>query len=212
MKRITPPRHLDRTRVGVLVALGLLLAACGNGSAGSTSPSPSPTPAVTASAQPTAAPSGSASSPTASAAGSPAADPAVGLKIAAPYTLTTLDPNVEASVRQGFMASAGAFGGLIAFGGRAVETGGKSAGYVFVIGFPAGIMSEVTFQSVLAGLASSANLTFTTTTVAGKSLSTGSNAQVGYGVFQAGDAIDMVVTPPGAPAEPIARALIAANP
>jgi hypothetical protein len=109
------------------------------------------------------------------------------------------------------MASAGAFGGLIAFGGRAVLQDAKPAGYVFVIGFPAGVMSDITYQSVLGGLASSSNIQFTDSTVSGTTLSSGSNAQVGYGIFHVGDRIIMAVTPPGVPADPIAKALIAAN-
>jgi hypothetical protein len=154
-------------------------------------PSPAPTPARTASA-------------------SAAADPAIGLKIAAPYTLRALAPAAETAFRQQLMSSAGAFGSLIGVGGREAIKDGILVGFVFVVGFPTGVMNDVAYRSTLTGLESSAGGTFTTTTIAGTEVSTGGSTS-NMGLYRDGDEVIILITPSPPAVTALAEALITAN-
>ncbi len=193
-----------------VVLLGLLLAACSPGAA-SVAPSataeatPSPTAAPTVAA--TATPSAS----TAAASGSAQPDPAIGLKIAAPYKLTALDPALEATFQSQFTEGAGAFANLVGVGGRTITKDDKLVGYVFVIGFPAGLMSETAYQAMLTGMQSSMGVTFTTQTVSGVEVATGTSATANVGVMQSGDHVILTLTPTAAELPTVAKALIDAN-
>ncbi|MEA2630257.1 MAG: hypothetical protein QOE66_476 [Chloroflexota bacterium] len=156
-----------------LILIGLLIVACSP--AASAAPSATETPAATPTSSPSPSPSPSpASSPSDTPSASAAAvDPALGLKIAAPYELVALDPALEASFRQQFATSAGAFASLIGIGGREVTSSGLLAGYVFVIAFPAGVLTDASYQAMLGGIATGSQLTFTATTISGVSFSSG---------------------------------------
>ena len=159
-----------------VILLGVLLAACSPGAA-----SVAPSATAVATPEPTAAPTvAAAPTPSASTAAAASAsaqpDPAIGLKIAAPYKLTALDPALEAAFGSQFTQSAGAFGSLVGVGGRTITKDGKLAGYVFVIGFPPGMLSEATYQRDAQGMESSMGATFTTETISGVDVSTGTSA------------------------------------
>jgi hypothetical protein len=182
--------------------LGFLVAAC--------SPTASLAPSATPSPEPTASPSPTASlSPSAMPSASTAADPADGLAIAPPYTLAPLDPTLEASLRQQYAASAGAFASLIGVGGRQVVANGVPVGSVIVIGLPPGVMSDATYQAMLSGITSSAGVTLKTTTIAGTEVSSGSAGTGNLGVYRNGDRIVMVIAPKDLDA--VAEALITAT-
>jgi hypothetical protein len=192
------------------VILGFLIAAC--------SPSASVAPSLTPSPEPTATPSPSASqssngsvapsfAPLPSA--STAADPAIGLTIGPPYALTPLDPTLEASLRQQYGASAGAFASLIGVGGRQVTANGIPVAFVFVIGLPSGVMSDTVYQSMLNGIASNTGVTLKTTTIAGTEVSSGATATGNIGIYRDGDRLIMIIAPTDLNA--VAEALIAAN-
>ncbi len=211
---MTPPgsRRGGPLRTGRLlsiVLIGLLIAACSP--AVSVAPSPTDTPTPTASPSPSPDPSPSPSPSSAPSASAAAADPAAGLKIAAPYQLTTLDPALEASFRQQFATSAGAFASLIGIGGREVVSNGALAGYVFVIAFPTGVLSDTAYQAMLGGIASGSQMTFTTTTISGVSFSSGTAATSGLGAFRVGDHVLMVATPTSKALTDVGTALITAN-
>ena len=198
-------------RVAVLACLlVVVISACGGSASASPSPTPAPSPTPTQAPSPSPSPTPTAlPSPSPSAVA--AADPAAGLAIAPPYTLAPLDPALDASFRQQFSATAGAFASLIGVGGKEVVKNGALAGYTFVVGFPPGIMTDATYQTMLTGIATNAQLQFKTTMTSGVAVSTGSNATNGYGVFRVGDHILIVATTPGAASGTIAAALIAAN-
>lgn len=200
-----------RRTIGI-VLFGVLLAACSPAApvAPSLTPSPVPTIAPTPSAAATVAAAPSAA-PVASASAAAAPDPAIGLKVAAPYTLGALDPALEAAFRQQFAASAGAFGSLIGVGGRDVITNGLPVAYVVVIGFPAGIMSDAAYQSMLSGIASSSAGTLTKKTISGTEVSEGTAATGTLGFYRDGDNVIMVIAPKAADLDPVAKALIDAN-
>jgi hypothetical protein len=202
---------LDRRRPGASLALiaAVIVAACSP--AASPSPSPTPTPAPTPTVAPTTASSPSAApSPSASAA---IKDPTVDLKIAPPYGLAALDPATEATIRQQITGSLGAFGGIFDIGVRQVTENGQMVGFVMVMGFPTGVLSDAAYKGALAGLESSLGVTFKTTKVGDTTLSSASNATAGYAAFQDGDNIVFVISPPtGAKPDAIAKALISANP
>ncbi len=166
----------SRAARGLAVILfGLAIAACSP--AASVAPSATAVPA-TPSAAPTvvatAAPTPSPSTATASASAQP--DPAIGLKIAAPYALAPLDPALEATFKEQFTAGAGAFGSLVGVGGRTVSQDGTPAGFVFVIGFPTGMLSEAAYQAMISGMEPGLGVTFKTETISGVDVSTGQSA------------------------------------
>ncbi len=168
--------HESRAPRGVaVILLGVLLAACSPGAA-----SVAPSATAVATAEPTAAPTVAATdaAPSAStgAAGSAQPDPAIGLKIDSPYELTPLDPALEAVFQQQFTQGAGAFGSLVGVGGRTVTKDSKLVGYIFVIGFPAAMLSETAYQAMITGMQSSMGVTFTTQTISGVDVSTGTSA------------------------------------
>ena len=210
-------------RVPAALLLGLLIAACsssptvtpgasanaGASASSPATPSPSPSAAPSATASATASPSSSVS-PSSSAPTAP--DPAAGLAIAAPYVLSTLDSALETRFRDQFGASAGAFASLIGIGGRQVNTNGALAGYVFVVGFPTGLLSDATYQGMLTGIERGSQVTFATTTISGVKVSSGSAATSGLGAFKSGDRVILLVTPTAGNVAPIATALISANP
>jgi len=195
-----------------VILLGVLLAACSPGAA-SVAPSatavatPEPTAAPTVAA--TVAPTPSAS--TAAASGSAQPDPAIGLKIASPYELTPLDPNVESAIGSQISQSAGALGGLFGFGGRTITKDDKVAGYVFVIGFPAGLLTEATYKVMVSGMQSSMGATFTTETISGTDVSIGAAATGTIALLHSGDHLVMILTPTSAELPAMAKALIDAN-
>ena len=197
-------------RALALILFGVVLAAC--------SPAASVAPSATASpiAVPTAAPTVAATpvaSPVASAAASASAapDPSVGLKIDAPYTLVALDPGLEAIFKDQFTKGAGTFGSLIGVGGKTVTQDGKLVGYVFVIGFPAGMLSDVAYKAMVTGMQSSMGATFTTQTISGVDVSIGSSATANMAVFQNGDHVVLALAPAAAELPKVAKALIDAN-
>lgn len=200
------------------VLLGLLIAACSPTVTvtPTTTVTPSPSPSPSASAAPTASPSAwptasPSPSPESSSIPSAAADPAEGLAIAAPYTLTTLDPLLEASFRQQFTASLGALSSLIGIGARQVASNGSLVGYVLVIGFPTGIMNDAQYQSIVDGIASSSAVTFQKTTVSGVEVSSGSMATGGIGLYRAGDNVIITITPTASNLTEVTTALVTAN-
>jgi len=173
---MTPTTSAFGSRVprGLAVSLlGLALVACSP--AASVAPSatevPVATPTVAPTVAPTPAPTPSPSVATATASAAP--DPAIGLKIAAPFALAALDPALEATFRGQFTQGAGAFGSLIGLGGRTITEDGELAGYVFVIGFPTGMLSAAAYQAMLTGMEPGMGVTFTTQTISGVDVSVG---------------------------------------
>jgi len=138
-------------------------------------------------------------------------DPAIGLKIASPYQLTPLDPALEAVFQQQFTQGAGAFSSLVGVGGRTVTKDGKLVGYIFVIGFPAAMLSETAYQAMITGMQSSMGVTFTTQTISGVDVSTGTSATANIGVMQNGDHVILTLTPTSAELPGVAKAIIDAN-
>jgi hypothetical protein len=195
-------------RALAVILFGVVLAACSPGAASvapsaTAAPTAAPTVAATAAATPV------ASSPGASASAAP--DPSVGLKIDAPYALTALDPALEALFRDQFTKGAGAFGSLIGVGGKTVTQDGKLVGYVFVIGFPAGMLTDVAYKAMVTGMQSSMGVTFTTQTISGVDVSVGASATGNIAVFQDGDHVILALTPTPAELPKVAKAIIDAN-
>jgi hypothetical protein len=204
-----PSRATRGIALVALLFVALVIAAC--------SPTASPSSSANATTTPTASSTAAATaSPTASVAPSAAAsaalaDPAVGLKIGAPYTLAPLDPALETSFRQQFAGAVGAFGSLIAVGGREIDSNGALAGYVMIMGFPAGFVTDSIYQAMLGGMTSSSQVTFTKTTVSGTEVSSGTMATAALGIYRAGDKIVMTFAPTATVLTPITTALVTAN-
>jgi hypothetical protein len=199
-------------RALAVILFGVVLAACSPGEA-SVAPSVTASPIALPTAAPTvaatAAPTPDASAAAASASAAP--DPAIGLKIDAPYALTALDPALEALFKDQFTAGAGSFGSLVGVGGRTVTQDGKLVGYVFVIGFPAGMLSDVAYKAMVSGMQSSMGATFTTQTISGVDVSIGASSTANMAVLQDGDHVVLALTPTTAELPKVAKALIDAN-
>ncbi len=206
----------------VVGLLGLMLAACSPSTVASTSPAPSVAAVATATAEPTPSPTASPTasptpspspSPTPAPTATPTAPPdaAAGLAIGKPYSLAPLDPILEASMRQQIVGSAGPVAALMGFGGRDVSKNGALAGYVFVIDFPAGILNDTSYQSLIAGVEANSSTKLKTVTISGVTVSTGAVANGFLGLYRKGDRVVMVITPTAVELTAITKALIAAN-
>jgi len=211
---VTPTTHAFGSRMprGLAVILvGLALAACSPAASVAPSATAAPTIAQTVAptVAPTAAPTPSPSTATASASAQP--DPAIGLEIGPPYALTPLDPALEAVFKQQFTQGAGAFGSLVGVGGRTVTHDGAPAGYVFVVGFPAGMVNAAAYQAMLTGMEPGMGVTFETETISGVDVSTGTSAMSNVAVFQDGDHVILALTPTAAELPTVAKAIIDAN-
>jgi hypothetical protein len=218
---MTQNASLGRGRL-LVGLLGLVMAACSPSTVASPSPAASVAAVATASAAPTASPTASPTpSPTASPTSSPTPAPtatptappdaAEGLSIGKPYTLAPLNPILEASMRQQIVGAAGPVASLIGFGGRDVNKNGATAGYVFVIDFPAGLLNDSSYQSLIAGVEANSSTTFKTAKISGVSVSTGAVANGFLGLYRKGDRVVMVITPTAVELTAVTKALIAAN-
>jgi hypothetical protein len=167
---------------------------------------PTPTPAPTPTPTPTPAPT-----PTPSPSPSPSIDPANGLAIGAPYTLTALDPATAAAVQHAIESGMGSFASLFHIGIRQVSKAGSTDGIVMVMLFPAGTLNDSTYKAALGGITGGAGTKFKTTSVAGTAVSTGTLSALFIGVYRAGDAMMIVMAPKQADVVPITKALISAN-
>jgi hypothetical protein len=205
MDLATSPTRRLILRAAAAVILTASLAACGSSTPATASPSPTPTPPPTIG--PSVIPSEAVPSAGQSA---PAVDAAAGLEIGAPYTLTALPAALQQTFESQMAAGLGAFGGAFQIGFRQVD-GGSATSILMVIGFPAGSLSATAYQAALAGMGSSMGTTFTSTTVDGIPVSTGTAATGGLAVFQVGDHMLVVISPTAADSLPTATALIKAN-
>jgi hypothetical protein len=195
-----------------VILLGVLLAACSPGAA-SVAPSatsiatPEPTVAPTVAA--TVAPTPSAST-AAAASGSAQPDPAIGLEIAAPYTLAPLDAALEATLGAQ-LGQLGSVGGLVGVGGRSILNAGKPAGFVEVIALPPGMLTDQMYTTLLGAIGPSTGATFSTETVGGVTVSKATTPTGGLSIFHAGDRIIMTIIPTGGDLDAATKALIDAN-
>jgi hypothetical protein len=206
--------------VATVTAIAIVLAACGSSAPASTAPSAAPSvaaPSVAPSiALPSVAPSIALPSivlpsvnPGASG-GTTGVDPAKDLAIGAPYSLTALPPALQTVFEQQMAAGLGGFGNAIQVGFRQV-TGGTGMSILMVIGFPTGFLNAAAYQAALSGMGTSMGATFSTTTVEGVDVSTGTQATGGVAVFHVGDHMLVVISPTPAETLPISTALIKAN-
>ena len=207
---MTPTAPAVAPRALGVVLLGLVLAACSP--AASVAPSATAVPVATPSPAPTVAetpaPTPSPSTATASASAQP--DPAIGLKIAAPYELKPLDPALEATLAAQ-MAQLGGAASLVSVGGRTVVADGKPDGYVQVIALPPGMLSDAVYTALLGAIGPSTGDAFSTDTVSGVSVSSATTPSGALSVFHAGDRIIMTVIPTGGDIDAVTKALIDAN-
>jgi predicted small lipoprotein YifL len=210
---LSSPRRLVALAATVLVLVASLTG-CGSSAPASVPPAasiaaatPAPvasTPAASAPAEPS-APTSGASAPAAG------ADPAAGLTIDAPYTLTALPGALQQTLETQFASGVGAFGSAVQVGFRQIGGGNAAGSILMVIAFPAGSLSATAYQAALAGMGSSMGAAFTTSTVEGVDVASGTASTGGVGVFHIGDHMLVVISPSAAEALPIATALIKAN-
>lgn len=202
--------------LATVTAIVAVLAACGSSAPASTAPSAAPSVAAPSIAPSIALPSIALPSialpsvnPGASG-GTAGVDPAKGLAIDAPYSLTALPPALQTAFEQQMAAGLGGFGNSIQVGFRQV-TGGTGMSILMVLAFPTGFLNDAAYKAALGGMGTSMGATFTTTTVEGVEVSTGTQATGGVAVFHIGDHMLVVISPTAAETLPISTALIKAN-
>jgi hypothetical protein len=140
-----------------------------------------------------------------------AVDPAVGLKIDAPYSLVALPGALQQQLETSMATSLGAFGQSIKVGFRQVSGGAGMISILMVISFPPGTLNATAYQAALSGMGGSMGATFTTTAVDGVDVSSGTMSTGGVAIFHDGDQMVMVIAPTPSDALPIATALVKAN-
>lgn len=143
--------------------------------------------------------------------GTTAVDPAADLKIDAPYSLVALPPSLQQTLETSMATSLGAFGQAIKVGFRQVSGGAGMISILMAISFPAGTLNASAYQAALTGMGGSMGATFTTTTVDGVDVSSGTMTTGGVAIFHHGDRMVMVIAPTPSDALPIATALVKAN-
>jgi len=156
-------RLADRRYLPVLVGalIVIFVSACGTGSAATASPAPTAAPT----AAPTEAPSVAASvAPGASA----KVDPAVGLNIAAPYTLSPLAAALETQMETAMAAAMGSLSSIVQIGARTAEKDGVTQSYVIVMRLPGVPITGAGFLDSVAGGAAGQTGTIAKTTIGGK--------------------------------------------
>lgn len=208
----SPRRFLALGATTVLMAVSLI--GCGSSTpAASTAAGASTAAATPSAAASTATASTQAATPTPTTAASApaAADPAAGLGIDAPYTLTPLPAALQQALESQMAASLGAFGGAIKFGFRQIGGGSATGSILMVLAFPSGSLSAAAYQGAVAGMGSSMGATFDTSTVDGVEVSNGKTSTGGIAVFHIGDHMLVVISPAAAASLPVATALIKAN-
>lgn len=207
--------------LATVTAIAAVLAACGSSAPASIAPSAAPSSAAASVAPSIALPSIAlpsialpsivipSTNPGASG-GTAGVDPAKDLAIGAPYSLTTLPPALQTVFEQQMAAGLGGFGNSIQVGFRQV-TGGTGMSILMVMAFPTGFLNPAAYQAALSGMGTSMGATFTTTSVEGVDVSTGTQATGGVAVFHVGDHMLVVISPTPAETLPISTALIKAN-
>jgi hypothetical protein len=141
-------------------------------------PTPTPAPTATPGVSPTAAPTEVPSAlPTAAPTPTPAvpkADPAIGLRIEAPYKLTELDAVTTAMVDAGFEASLGSLASIVEIGTRQVTRKGVAVGFVMLVRLPG--MPEASTTALVNGAASGLTGKVTKLRIAGHDVRIGTNS------------------------------------
>ncbi len=94
---------------------------------------------------------------------------------------------------------------------RSVNSGGKLIGYVMVVRFAAGTLTDAAYAALLNQMAVNSKVTMTTTTVSGRLLGLGKIMGVYLGGYHNGDDAIMAIAPTAEDVVPIAQSVIAAN-
>jgi hypothetical protein len=169
----------------------------------SIAPTPSPTtvPTEAPSASPTPAPT---ATPTV-----PKVDPAVGLKIEAPFKLTELDEVVAAMVDAGFQASLGSFADMVEIGTRQVTRKGDAVGFVMYVRLPG--MPATSAAALVSGAASGLTGKVTKVRIAGHDVRIGMNAGQWAAVTSFDGGLLMAITTTKKSATEVMTALLRAS-
>jgi hypothetical protein len=209
---VSPRRFVALGAMSVVMAASLI--GCGSAAPASAPPAASTavaTPSPAASTADASAPADSTAPTTAASAPATGADPAAGLAIDSPYTLTALPAALQQTLESQMAAGLGAFGDAVKVGFRQIGGGNATGSILMVISFPSASLTATNYQAALAGMGSSMGATFETSTVNGVDVSNGKAATGGVAVFHIGDHMLMVISPAAAESLPIATALIKAN-
>jgi hypothetical protein len=104
----------------------------------------------------------------------PKADPAIGLRIAAPYKLTELDAVTTAMVDAGFQASLGSLAAIVEIGTRQVTRKSVPVGFVMLVRLPG--MPVGSTSALVNGAASGLTGKVTKLRIAGHDVRIGTNS------------------------------------
>ncbi len=186
-----------------LAAAGLLVLACAVAACGGATSSATP---PAGSAASSAAASGSTSG-----AGAAIADPLLGVKIGAPYTLTELPPSKADTIQAGIEKDLGAFGKAVHVGVRSIDQAGKPVAYLMVVAFPRGTLNDNIYGQVITDLSMGAEADFTPKLISNVPVSFGTLSGGSVAVFRTGDLVMVTLSPTPTDLTPVVSALVSAN-
>jgi hypothetical protein len=189
---------LRRQRLAVaLLALAALVAACGSSNA-----TASPAGSAGSSATASSAPGASASAGTSS---------LEGIAIGQPYTLAELPASTGDAIQAGIEKDLGAYGKAVHVAMKTVQQKGTAAGYLMVVQFPAGTLSDDIYSQVVNNLSMGAESDFSPKLVSGVTVAFGSMSGGSVAVFRKGDLAFITLAPKTTDLTPIVDALIKVN-
>ena len=183
-----------------LAAAGLLVLAGAVAACGGASTSSAPT------ASPAAASSGAAPG-----AGDATADPLLGVKIGAPYTLTDLPASKADAIQAGIEKDLGAYGKAVHVGVQSIDQAGKPVAYLMVVAFPRGTLNDNIYGQVITDLSMGAEANFTSKLISNVPVSFGTLSGGSVAVFRTGDVVMITLSPTPTDLTPVVSALVGAN-
>ncbi|HEY4751638.1 MAG TPA: hypothetical protein VIH37_00020, partial [Candidatus Limnocylindrales bacterium] len=167
-------------------------------------------PPASAAAAGSGAPAASAPSSSDAAPGASAAQ-LLDVTIGAPYTLTDLPASKADTIQAGIEKDLGPYGKAVHASVKEIQQGGTTAGYLMVVAFPNGTLTDNVYQQVITDLSMGAESDFTTKPVGAVPVSYGTLGGGSVAVFRQGDLVMIALSPTTTDLTPVVTALVKAN-
>jgi hypothetical protein len=196
---------VSRTRLAGLVAVAALVAACGGNGNPTASAATAASDAPAASVPASTAPASTNAAPAAS------AGQLLDVSIGAPYTLAELPAAQADAIQAGIEKDLGAYGKAVHASVKEIQQGGTTAGYLMVVAFPHGTLSDYVYQQVITDLSMGAESTFTTKPIGAVPVSFGTLGGGSVAVFRNGDLVLITLSPTTTDLTPVVTALVKTN-
>ena len=141
----------------------------------------------------------------------PTADPLLGVKIGAPYTLTELPAAKADAIQAGIEKDLGAYGKAVHVGVRSIDQAGQPVAYLMVVAFPRGTLNDNIYGQVITDLSMGAEADFTAKPISNVPVSFGTLNGGSVAVFRTGDVAMIALSPTTTDLTPIVSSLVTAN-